>query len=934
MTLFNPSEATLTNQLDLSTGGVPPHLPLGIAWKPDGTKFYSFNLGGVGADQIREWDVTTAWDLNTAVFLQQAFLDVSTLPLTLRWRDDGLRLFILGGWIELVQYDLTIPWDISSITGITGSFWLGNDDQNRDFDFNSDGTEVYVVGSGTSVDGSDDRIYKLTMTTPFDFSTASYVGGPNPSRHITENIATGFSFNNDGTKMFVHGVNTFNSTGIFEYNLSPPYNYKSGPNNLPVLDTSVIENQITLFPESLHTLRFGGNPHGSKLYFTSGWYVFGGSPNQLYEMSMSFTKTTRLKPFGSVGALIKALGSNGNCGGTNPLASQGIVDNFVQIPTGTISGQRLSIDQDPVRVTNLRFVARRGGVGSAGTVKGVIYTSSVPGETITDENIIEESINEIPCADITTDLAGDTISFDFEGDKEVTDSDDVFVGLDFQNCDDIIELGTESTGTAIPGGLYTTEENCEVIRLRSNRNGGNINFLSQGNWEIFPLSSAHSNVLPLGAVITHIRVTRGTTNNGVNSRFRLAIYSGPGNGFSNACTSCATPLNNSLRATTAEVSFSGLGVAIGDSVDIPLQNAYIIDSSDHNDIQVCRGVFNDGMGGDDPPIDFKSNDKNTLRKRIGFAQDPYPNFPSDWLLNQSDLDNEAFHFLLLGPAVNPDIGVKCFVEEDIVDLSFNITIDEEVRQRGCFSMGAILLGNTVTRTTDPDQFKIGAKFKFTTAVSPPACPSVRLKGTSGISGGIPPVEPKISALLQRTVGMGGIGNEPSIGALISDAGIKFTCVNAHRKRLGENGTEGAGLKSSGVNALLAQGTGTKETFIGAKLKFPILEQFFTGARLVGANTKIKTFGIGAIIITDFNTNGGNGITKPFLISTILTPATAKSFFLDSVLSIPVGMSPFTRFDIDAVINGLTIEFDIDVVIEDPFQVLEGESVLGIGGGGS
>ncbi len=505
----------------------------------------------------------------------------------------------------------------------------------------------------------------------------------------------------------------------------------------------------------------------------------------------------------------------------------------------------------------------------------------------------------------------------------------MFVGLDFQNCDDTIELGTESTGTAIPGGIYTTEEDCVVTRLRSNRNGSNINFLQGGgNWQIFPLSSAHSHVLPIGAVITHIRVTKDTTNTGINTRFRLAIYSGPGNGFSNACAGCATPLDNQLRAVTAEVSFSGAGIGPGQNFDVPLLTPYIIDSSDHNDIQVAFGT-----NPDDSPnnvIGLQSNSKDTLRKQIGLCvvcQDPYPNFPDNWLDNQSDLDNNSFNFLIMGPTVNPDAGTKCFVEEDIVDLSFNITIDEEERQRGCFSIGANLLGQTVTRTTDPDQFKIGAKFKFTTAVSPPACPSVRLKGTSGISGGIPPVEPKINAFLRRTVGVGGIGNEPRMGALISDDGIKFTCVNSHRKRLGENGTEGAGLKSSGVNALLAQGTGIKETFVGAKLKFPLIEEFFTSARLISENAKIKTFKASSIIIVDFITNGGNGITKPFLLGAILS-LPFKQFSIDSIISIPAGMTPFTNFNISAVIDGLIIEFDLDACVADPFQTLESESVFG------
>ena len=475
----------------------------------------------------------------------------------MRFKPDGTKMFAIDSWFSIIQWDLSTPWDVTTAVD-SGGFVLIRDNENNDFDFTEDGKKLFVLGSGASLDGADDRIYELDLIDAFDITTASYVTRPNPSRHITENEPEGFSMRPDGTRMWVLG--TVSRKGIYQYNLSPPFDIFSGGNPFESFSTALIESN-TDAPQAPWSLRFSGNPKGSKAYFTSGWYPFGGSPNSLYELSMPFSQTTRTKPFGSVGALLKAIG-------------------------------------------------------------------------------------------------GDTPNFD-------------------------------------------------------------------------------------------------------------------------------------------------------------------------------------------PAVAF---------------------------------------------------------------------------------MGAKLVQKQ-TKTTDPDQFKIGATFGFTTAV--PAFPSVRLKGTSGVSGGILPVEPKISAFLQRTVGIGGIGNEPEINALLSTTGAtvtKFTCVNAHRKRLGINGTEGAGLKSSGINALLASGTAIKETFVGAKLKFPIIEQFFTSARLVGEDNKIKTFGIGAIIISDFNTNGGNGITKPVLFGAILSKP-FKQFSIDSNISIPAGTTPFTNFKIDAVINGLTVEFDIDVVIEDPFQVLESESVL-------
>ena len=747
MTLYDISTAIFTNQLDLTQGGFPPFLCWGVFWRDDGLKLYTINGSGPPR-HILEWDVSTPYDLSTAVFLQQLSMSGGQFPVSLRFKPDGTKMYAIDSWFSIIQWDLSIPWDVTTAVD-SGGFVLNRDTENNDFFITEDGEKLFVLGSGASLDGSDDRIYELDLIDPFDIDTAAYVTGPSTSRHITENEPEGFSMRPDGTRMWVLG--TVSRKGIYQYNLSPPFDIFSGGNPFESFSTALIESN-TDAPQAPWGLRFSGNPKGSKAYFTSGWYPFGGSPNSLYELSMPFSQTTRTKPFGSIGALIKAQGA--------------------------------------------------------------------------------------------------------------------VIG----NCEDE-----------------------QIESWRSNRQGSNINRVHQfSHYTLRPLEVNSSTPLVLGKEVTHIRVQKGI---GGTSKFTLAIYEGVGN-------------NATLRSFTAETDFTSVGT--NQDLDVPLLFPYFIGTTTHADIWVCiavNPVLQPGHNQVNPQQSFRHDDQNFERKRITYGAPAsgteYPNFPTDFLLNESDLEDESPLFQLI--------------------------LAEPARQKECFDIGVRVIQKQ-TKITDPDQFKMGATLflpKFTTGRGFGGEKMALLKGTSGVSGGIPPVEPKINALLQRTVGMGGIGNEPKIDALLSTTGAtvtKFTCINYHVKRLGINGTEGAGLKSSGINALLAQGTSIKETFVGVKLKFPAIETFFINARLIGENTRIKTFGIGAIIISDFNTNGGNGITKPSLFGAILSKP-FKQFSIDSNISIPAGMTPFTNFKIDAVINGLTIEFDIDVVIEDPFQVLESESVL-------
>ena len=67
--------------------------PNGLSFKPDGTKMYV--LGNTG-DDVNEYNLSSAWDLSTATFVQNTGV-LETSPSGLFWRDNGEEFFIVGG---------------------------------------------------------------------------------------------------------------------------------------------------------------------------------------------------------------------------------------------------------------------------------------------------------------------------------------------------------------------------------------------------------------------------------------------------------------------------------------------------------------------------------------------------------------------------------------------------------------------------------------------------------------------------------------------------------------------------------------------------------------------------------------------------------------------------------------------------------------------
>jgi DNA-binding beta-propeller fold protein YncE len=90
--------------------------PYELFFKPDGTKMY---VVGVVNDNVNEYDLSTPWDISTASFLQLFSVAVQeTSPLGLFFKPDGTKMYVIGTSSDAVhQYstsvDTTLTWPSS-----------------------------------------------------------------------------------------------------------------------------------------------------------------------------------------------------------------------------------------------------------------------------------------------------------------------------------------------------------------------------------------------------------------------------------------------------------------------------------------------------------------------------------------------------------------------------------------------------------------------------------------------------------------------------------------------------------------------------------------------------------------------------------------------------------------------------------------------------
>jgi len=176
-----------------------------LTFSSDGTKVY---FAGPDSDSVHQYNLSTAWDFSTDSFAQ-SFSASGTLNLyCVRFKSDGTKMY-LGQYsaTRIYQYSLSTAWDISTASYDSVTLDLRSGTTAYGFDFNADGTAIYVCSN------SIDSVYRMDLSTAWDISTGS---DSSVSFSVTsqDTNPTYVRFKPDGDKMYVSGDT---NTDVFQY---------------------------------------------------------------------------------------------------------------------------------------------------------------------------------------------------------------------------------------------------------------------------------------------------------------------------------------------------------------------------------------------------------------------------------------------------------------------------------------------------------------------------------------------------------------------------------------------------------------------------------------------------------------------------------------------------------------------------------------------
>lgn len=334
--------------------------PRCVRFKSDGTSFY---VAGTVNDSISQYDMTTAWDVSTASYASKQ-LDVSAQelsPFTFDFSPNGDKVWLLGGNDTVREYTLSTAWDISTGSHESSvSFTTSNEDATAiSMTFKSDGSKMYLLGAATDTvyqystvasawtnpdltalsydsvsfsvasqetvpnalffgnngfkmyiaGNSGDDVNEYTLSTAWNPSTATYVR--NFSVSAKETIPSGLFFKDDGTEMYVVGLS---SDSVHQYSLSTAYNISTASftATFSVSSEDTSPADLTFKTDGTKMYVLGGTGFDINEYnLSTAWDVSSASYNQNFSVSGQETNASGIF-ISPTGERVYVIGSAGD----------------------------------------------------------------------------------------------------------------------------------------------------------------------------------------------------------------------------------------------------------------------------------------------------------------------------------------------------------------------------------------------------------------------------------------------------------------------------------------------------------------------------------------------------------------------------------------------------------------------------------------------
>lgn len=240
--------------------------PSGLFFKPDGTRMY---ITGSNDDNCIEYDLSTAWDVTTVSYSREVSTGITSYPRDVFFKTDGTKMYITEDVFgqndnTIREYNLSTAWNVT-----TASFSQELQTENPAFNtnvktsqiygiyFKSDGTKAFYTGE------SQDRIAGIELSTAWDISTASWPTAVNTSgSSFFVQTNSSYDINQTGLYMKPDGSAFYTTCSsrraVYRYNMSSAFN----------IGTAIYNSTLSVSTNAYGVSGITFKPDGTKMYLT------------------------------------------------------------------------------------------------------------------------------------------------------------------------------------------------------------------------------------------------------------------------------------------------------------------------------------------------------------------------------------------------------------------------------------------------------------------------------------------------------------------------------------------------------------------------------------------------------------------------------------------------------------------------------------------
>ena len=175
----------------------------GLTFNNDGTKMFTV---GYNNDKVYEYTLSSAFDVSSSslILIVLVFQSQEQIPTEIKFNHDGTKMYISGNeGRDINEYTLSTAFDISSTVTHKGSYSVtSSDSYPTGFSFNNDGTKLFTTGA------NHDRVNEHSLTTPFSLVDVS---GEHSGDVINTSSTQNYDTDADGDTLTVTNISHSNS---------------------------------------------------------------------------------------------------------------------------------------------------------------------------------------------------------------------------------------------------------------------------------------------------------------------------------------------------------------------------------------------------------------------------------------------------------------------------------------------------------------------------------------------------------------------------------------------------------------------------------------------------------------------------------------------------------------------------------------------------